>query len=269
MTILMGLTGAGYLWAAVLSVAAFYDLRRMRWAEYGGVVGWLAQTGWLVARGVASHGFPFVTLYDWMGFFVWASVFVYGLVSRWNAWRIAGGFLFPIMFVVWLVSQTLNHRLGPLPTGLSGPWLDVHIALATLGDVSFLLSAIFGIMYIEKERELKQKNVRVFYYRLPPLGELDQWSARLIGWGWPLLTLAMVTGAIWAKMVWGQYWSWSPKEVWSLLTWAVYAGYLAARWGLGWRGRRAAYFSMLAFLAVLVNFWAINLWFHGPHNYNV
>lgn len=81
-----------------------------------------------------------------------------------------------------------------------------------------------------------------------------------------LLTLAMAGGVYWARRVTGVYWAWTAKETWSLITWGVYAVYLAGRWrGLG--GHRAAWLSLAAFLFVAVNFFGVNLAVHGWHNY--
>lgn len=266
--ILVAVTFVGYAAAAVLYVTGFYDSRWFRWARRGAWIGWISQSVWLARTAWILNAFPAVTLYDWVAFFVWLSLalFLAGQIRR--SLDAVGGFLVPIVFVIWLVSQTLSKHIADLPSSLTGPWLGVHVALATASYTMFLLSAVFGIMYIEKERELKNKRVRLFYYRLPPLGEMDVWGARAVMAGLPLLTVAIYVGAVWAKVVWGHYWSWSPKETWSLLTWAVYFLYLVLRWAAGWRGHRAAVLSMTAFLFVVANFFGINLLVNGAHSHN-
>jgi cytochrome c-type biogenesis protein CcsB len=86
--------------------------------------------------------------------------------------------------------------------------------------------------------------------------------------GFPLLTLGIITGSVWAQYAWGSYWSWDPKETWSLITWLIYAAVLHARLTVGWRGRKAAWFSIFGFLAVLFTFLGVNLLLSGLHSYN-
>lgn len=266
--IFVALTFIGYLGAAVLSVAQLYDIRQARWATMAGWIGFVFQSLWLIQRAVALQAFPVLTLHDWVAFFLWLAVSLFLTAGRILRIVQVGAFLFPIVFVLWLVSQMLPRHLADLPAALNSAWLIVHIALATMGYVAFLLSAVFGIMYLEKERELKNKRVRLFYYQLPSLGEMDAWSARLIAVGLPLLTGSLVVGALLAKSVWGVYWSGTPKDVWSVVIWAVYGFYLVVRYGIGWRGHRVAMYSMTAFLLVVFNFLGVNLLFEGPHHYH-
>lgn len=258
----------GYLTASVFYVVGLYEVRWSRWATTGAVVGFISQTVWLGAMLWKTHVLPVVTLYDWVAFFVWISVGFYLVGGRRVFPTHVGGFLFPILFVVWLLSQFLSTRFPTLSRNLRGAWLDLHIILTTAGDVAFLLAAVFGIMYIEKERELKEKRVRLFYYQLPPLELMDVYGARLVWIGLPLLLVGLAAGAVWGKAVWGHYWTGSAKDWWSLSTLVVYLGYLTARAWTGWRGHRAAVYAMTAFLFVLFNIFGINLLVHSTHNYN-
>ena len=210
---------------------------------------------------------PIFSLYQWLVCFTWLMVGLFLVIQRRRPYAQIGSFLVPIVAVLWIGSQFVAHNLGaPAPSFLVG-WLGLHIILATASYAVFLLAAIFGIMYMEKERELKKKKVRLFYYRLPPLEEMDLVLSRLIMLGVPLLTVAMLLGAQTAKIVWGSYWTWTAKETWSFMTWVVYLVYLGLRWGAGWRGHRAAIYAMVAFLLVLFNFIGVNLLFGGSSGY--
>ena len=156
----------------------------------------------------------------------------------------------------------------PLPEYFSSGWLGVHTTLAFLADASFAIAFCIAMMYIIQERQLKHKNPGGFYRRLPPLDVLDELSYRSIVIGFPLLTLAMITGAIWADSAWGTYWGWEPKEIWSLITWLIYASYLHARLVAGWRGRKAAYLAVIGFLIVLFTFLGVNCSFQGDTRLN-
>jgi cytochrome c-type biogenesis protein CcsB len=107
-----------------------------------------------------------------------------------------------------------------------------------------------------------------FYHRLPSLDLLDRVNYRSLTIGFPLLTLGIITGALWAENAWGSYWQWDPKETWSLITWFIYAALVHARLTVGWRGRKAAWLSIVGFLAVLFTFLGVNLLLGGLHSYN-
>jgi cytochrome c-type biogenesis protein CcsB len=106
-----------------------------------------------------------------------------------------------------------------------------------------------------------------FSSRLPSLDVLDEVSYRAIALGFPLLTIAIVTGAIWADIAWGRWWGWDPKETWSLITWLYYGGYLHTRLTLGWRGRHSAMIAVIGMVVVLITYLGVNLFFSGLHAY--
>ncbi|MEX0658122.1 MAG: c-type cytochrome biogenesis protein CcsB [Egibacteraceae bacterium] len=102
---------------------------------------------------------------------------------------------------------------------------------------------------------------------LPSSARLDNLGYRIIAFGFPIFTFGVIAGAIWAEEAWGRYWGWDPKETGSFFTWTLYAAYLHARSTAGWRGRRAAWVAMVAFLALMVTYYAVNLWVVGLHSY--
>jgi cytochrome c-type biogenesis protein CcsB len=102
---------------------------------------------------------------------------------------------------------------------------------------------------------------------LPAASSLDEFTYRLIAFGFPLLTLGIITGAAWANTAWGTYWSWDPKETWSLIVWLIYAAYLHARIAQGWKGKRSALLSIFGFAATLFCYLGVNLILSGLHSY--
>ena len=102
---------------------------------------------------------------------------------------------------------------------------------------------------------------------LPPAATLDTLAYRTVAFGFPIWTFAVIAGAIWAEEAWGRFWGWDPKETGSFFTWVLYAGYLHARATHGWRGRRAAWIGVLAFVALMVTYYAVNLFVVGLHSY--
>ncbi|NJR64178.1 MAG: c-type cytochrome biogenesis protein CcsB [Leptolyngbyaceae cyanobacterium CRU_2_3] len=103
--------------------------------------------------------------------------------------------------------------------------------------------------------------------RLSLADTLDNISYRMIGLGFPLLTIGIIAGAVWANEAWGSYWSWDPKETWALITWLVFAAYLHARITRGWQGRRPAILAAAGFLVVWICYLGVNLLGKGLHSY--
>ena len=126
-------------------------------------------------------------------------------------------------------------------------------------------AAIFGLFWIVWSQGMRLKDLLGKF--MPPLAQLDEVTYRMIAIGWPLLTAGIVTGAIWANSAWGTYWSWDPKETWSLITWFVYAIYLHARYVRGWKGAQMAVISAVGFLAVIFTYLGVNLVLSGLHAY--
>jgi cytochrome c-type biogenesis protein CcsB len=145
-----------------------------------------------------------------------------------------------------------------LNPALQSFWLPVHVILLFLGDGAFALAAAAAVMYLIQERQLKRKRLSGWFHRLPNLDLLDELNYRCLTIGFPLLTVGIITGSLWAQQAWGTYWSWDPKETWSLITWLLYAALLHGRLTVGWRGRRAAVWALVGFASVLFTFLGVN-----------
>lgn len=229
------------------------------------IVGFAFNTMFLIYEMIVKGHVPMTDIRESLIFFSWAIVLIYLVLEyRWKI-RVLGAFIITIAFLLILASTLFAPSAAPLPQYFSSGWLGVHTTLAFLADASFAIAFCIAMMYIIQERQLKHKSSGGFYKRLPPLDVLDELSYRSIVIGFPLLTLAMVTGAIWADSAWGSYWGWEPKEIWSLITWLVYASYLHARLVTGWRGRKAAYLAVIGFFIVLFTFLGVNLLLPGRH----
>jgi cytochrome c-type biogenesis protein CcsB len=139
--------------------------------------------------------------------------------------------------------------------------------MAFISYATFTISFGAALMYLIQQHFLKKKKLGSLFQRLPALETLDEINYRCLTIGFPLLTVAIITGAIWAESAWGTYWSWDPKETWSLITWFIYAALLHGRMTIGWRGKRAALLSIAGFLIMLFTFIGVNLWLPGLHAY--
>jgi cytochrome c-type biogenesis protein CcsB len=173
----------------------------------------------------------------------------------------------PVVFILMLSSSMLPRKIEPLSPVLQSYWLGIHTVFAFIGDAAFAMAFGIGLMYLIQEHYVKSKHLGGLFRRLPSLQILDEINYRLITIGFPFLTLAIITGALWAESAWGSYWRWDPKEVWSLITWFIYALVLHVRLTVGWRGKRAAILSIIGFCVVLFTFFGVNLLLKGLHSF--
>jgi len=103
--------------------------------------------------------------------------------------------------------------------------------------------------------------------KLKLLYSLDNWSYRIIGLGFPFLTIGIIAGGVWANEAWGSYWSWDPKETWALITWLVFATYLHSRLTKGWEGKKTAILGSLGFFVIWICYLGVNFLGKGLHSY--
>jgi len=180
---------------------------------------------------------------------------------------VVGVFVAPIVFIVLgTATLTMQHGRLALPASLRSVWLPIHVTLAFLGYALFVLAAGVSLVYLVYERRLKRKRLMLATAEsAPSLEKLDRINYHLLGWGFLLLTLAIVSGAIWADATWGNFWSWEPKESWSLAIWLLYAALLESRLTVGWRGRRAAALTIVLFSVLVGSFLGVSLVTPGKH----
>lgn len=255
----MQLSAVLYLVAAVLAVCGLYRPRRMRWAMGLALGGWIAEALEGVLAAVRTRQLPVATMSQWMALLVWIIVAVALFSGCWQSGRLRSlaGFLLPIASAFALADLALSQT-GQAGRPVSG-WVLVHITLATMAVLSLLLAAVFGLMYTEKERELRRKSLEVFYYHLPGLNEMDEWSARLAAIGLTLWIFALAAGGLAADSLAKRIGLSNLSVLWASFTTVMYGVYFVLRGFFGWRGRPAAILIMALFLMVLVNFATIRL----------
>jgi len=229
------------------------------------VGGFALHTATIIARYAIAGHLPITSLHEASSFFAWCIVLIFFFLEYRYRVDLLGPFTMPVVFVLMLSSSILPREIKPLSPVLQSYWLGIHTFLAFLGDAAFATAFGVGIMYLIQEHHLKTKRLGGLFQRLPNLQILDEINYKLITLGFPLLTLAIITGALWAESAWGSYWRWDPKEVWSLITWFIYALVLHARLTAGWRGRKAAMLSIVGFISVIFTFFGVNLLLKGLH----
>ena len=151
------------------------------------------------------------------------------------------------------------------PQLLKSWWLAAHIVTIFLGNAAFALACGLGMLYLLQENTIKNKTRGFFFSRLPSLDLLDTTGYASIVVGFSMITIGLITGVVYAKAIWGRFWSWDPKEVWSAVTWLFYAALLHERLTDGWRGRRAAIMAIIGFCVILFTFFGVNFLLQGHH----
>ena len=231
------------------------------------VIGFAFHSANIIARYVISGHIPITNLHEASSFFSWCIVLLFFYLEYRYKLGLLGAFIMPVVFVLMLSSSMLPRKIEPLSPVLQSYWLGIHTVLAFIGDAAFAMAFGIGLMYLVQEHYVKSKHLGGLFKRLPSLQTLDEINYRLITIGFPFLSLAIITGALWAESAWGSYWRWDPKEVWSLITWFIYALVLHVRLTVGWRGKRAAILSIIGFCAVLFTFFGVNFLLKGLHSF--
>ncbi len=217
--------------------------------------GFLVHTTSLVVRFLEAGYTPVTNRFESLTFFSWLLVAVYlGLQMR-NAMPVLGAFLTPPALGLLLMAAFRSKEILPLKGLFASRWLPLHVGCSFLGDAMLGLAACLAGMYLIQERQLKNKKIGPFYYRLPSLEVLDRLSYRCIALGFPFLTLGILTGAVWLKSTHGIYIDWrDSRQTTTLLTWFLYAALLHGRLIAGWRGRRVAWMNIIGFVVILLTF---------------
>jgi cytochrome c-type biogenesis protein CcsB len=214
---------------------------------------------------------PLSNLYESVVFFAWAIVLIYLLFDLKYRQRSIGVFVMlnAFLWMAW-AQLRLNDAIDPLVPALQSNWLTYHVITCFLGYAGFALACTVSIMYLLKTgREDKNSGSSGggLLSLFPSTRILDDINYKAIMFGFPMLTLGIITGAAWANYAWGTYWSWDPKETWSLIIWFIYAAFLHARFTRGWVGRKAAWLSITGFAATIFCYLGVNLLLSGLHSY--
>jgi len=222
----------------------------------------------IFARWLAMGITPVASLHESLSFFALTLVGIYLLFDHYYRTPILGAFICPIALVMMIGSTVAPSQ--PMATNpiLNSWWFPIHVSLAFLGHAIFAIAGVAGIMYLLQERMLKSKKFSGLFYRLPSLNVLDNINYKCLTFGFPLMTMGIISGALWANSAWGGYWRWDPKETWALITWFLYAALLHGRLTVGWRGRRAAIFAIIGFLCLLFTFFGVNMFLSGVHSFS-
>jgi len=202
---------------------------------------------------------PLSNFYESLIFYSWCIVLMLVIMKRRLSYPVITmlASVFALIFMGYAsMSSSVDRNIQPLIPALQSNWLHIHVITCFISYAAFVISFICGLLYL-----INIKGI------IPTKEILEEINYRSIMVGFPMLSAGILTGAVWAHYAWGSYWSWDPKETWSLITWIVYAILIHNRLAIGWRGRKTAYMMILGFFSILLTFFGVNLFIGGLHSY--
>ena len=259
----------------------------------------------LGSRWISAGYFPLSNLYESLLFLTWTLLAVYLFVELKTKSSLIGATLIPVALLInGFANLTLPiemQKASPLVPALQSNWLMMHVSMMMLSYGTLIMGSLLSILYlvISKGQDLElgetnsgNQNVdnsniiinnqalayqskavdfinfnTISRSKLTLLQSLDNWSYRIIGLGFPFLTIGIIAGGVWANEAWGSYWSWDPKETWALITWLVFSAYLHSRITKGWQGKKTAILASLGFFVIWVCYLGVNFLGKGLHSY--
>jgi cytochrome c-type biogenesis protein CcsB len=285
-------------------IGAMPRVRKPRWGGLFGraaavltVVGFTAQVISLITRGLAVNRAPWGNMYEFAAMITAAAVGTWLIVLIRTRARSIGFFvMLPVVILVFVAGTVLYVPATQLVPALQSYWLVIHVLAVSLSSGVLMLSGAASVAYLLRARlerrlhttgpapptgdsadpagPVTNGDIRArtpggqsLPAGLPSLDTLDRIAYRTAIVAFPVYTFAVMAGAMWAEAAWGRYWGWDPKETTAFITWVVYAGYLHARATAGWRGRRAAWISVIGFASILFNLFFVNMVMSGLHSY--
>ena len=249
----------------------------------------------LGSRWIVAGYFPLSNLYESLLFLTWTLLTTYLYVEYKTKSKLIGSILIPVTLLLnGFANLTLPiemQKASPLVPALQSNWLMMHVSMMMLSYSTLIIGSLLSILFliISKGEDIKTNSYSEFETNVSPLNEniiqldtdqnliqksklklltsIDNWSYRVIGLGFPFLTIGIIAGGVWANEAWGSYWSWDPKETWALITWLIFASYLHARITKNWQGKRTAILGSLGFFVIWVCYLGVNFLGKGLHSY--
>lgn len=255
----------------------------------------------LAIRWMSNNYFPLSNLYESLIFLTWCLTFIQIILEYKTKSKLIGAITIPIsLFTIAFASISLPNDMriaSPLVPALRSNWLMMHVSIMMISYATLLIGSLLSILFLiishgkkiniqgssynNTRRALlkyspkynynnKQNNTNNYQYkynRINLLESIDNLSYRIIGLGFPLLTIGIIAGAVWANEAWGSYWSWDPKETWALITWLIFAIYLHSRLNQSWQGKKPAMLASIGFIVVWVCYLGVNFLGKGLHSY--
>ncbi len=249
----LNLSFAFYLAALILYAAGYMfakpGLRRTGHAALAAA--WLLQTLFLMYRWRASGHVPLANQFESLVSMSWGITALAFCFHRLAPGDWLGPAISALSLALLGLCALLDSTVAPLVPALRSNWLLLHVSVIMLAYAALALSFLASAVYLTTDTDQA----------------LDRFNERAMGLGYLLLTAGIILGAVWANEAWGSYWSWDPKETWSLITWIVYTAAIHLRRTHRWQGRSMAWFSVAGFAFVLFTYFGVNYLMSGLHSY--
>lgn len=244
----------------------------------------------LTIRWIQEGYFPLSNLYESLIFLSWGISTIHLFIESKTQSRLIGALTTPILlFLSGFSTLTLPIEMQkalPLVPSLQSNWLMMHVSMMMVSYATLIIGSLLSVLYLafdmlqNKNKSLSNlsltentnKSFSINYSNIKKtktslLQTIDIWSYRIIGLGFPFLTIGIISGAVWANEAWGTYWSWDPKETWALITWLVFSIYLHSRLLKGWQGQRTAIIGSIGFFVIWICYLGVNFLGKGLHSY--
>src|SRR6476469_829858 len=256
------------------------------------VIGLAANILSIVARGLAASRLPLGNMYEFTSFFCAVAVLCWLVILYKTGARTMGMFvMLPVVILALVAGSVLYVPAAPVVPALNSYWKWIHVTTIALSSSVLMVSGAASVLYLLRGRYDRRVAAQLVdpagsstsagdsaaqpstgssgsvLGRLPSLATLDRIAYRTAIVAFPVYTFAVIAGAMWAEVAWGRYWGWDPKETCAFVTWVIYASYLHARSTAGWRGRRAAWISVVGFVSIMFNLFFVNMVVSGLHSY--
>jgi len=222
-------------------------------------LGLLLHTAAIAARYQAQGHLPWTGNYEnglMGGWFVIACTLYVGM--RQKELRSLALATVPLTLLLMGYGVMQHPMLGPKEASLKTFWLYIHVYFAWLAFGAFTLALGAGVVYLLKEKDSGRPEQNPVYEKFPSLDRLEELIFRYIVFGFVTDAIMIAAGAIWAKDLWGNYWSWDPVETWSLVSWLMYGIIIHLRVTFGWKGRRLALLAIFAIIGMIITFFGVN-----------
>lgn len=222
-------------------------------------VGLVLHTLAIIFRGIGAKRLPLSNQYEFATAFAWGIVLFYVFFERAHKDRSIGAYITPIAFLLIGYAAMQNKEVRPLMPALQSGWLGIHVSMAILSYGSFALACGLSVKYLSNSKRKTSSGLSQT--------QLEDYSYKMVAIGYILLTLTIITGALWAQKAWNRYWAWDPKETWSLITWFIYTAYLHMRKTKNLKGKKAAWFLVIGFICVIFTYIGVNTLIPSLHSY--
>lgn len=216
---------------------------------------------------INSSGFVNLCPRDFLALCAWSVCAVYLALQFKTKTRVLGAFISPfiLLFMIAAAGETSGKTL--LPQNLQNWITAVHLFCVIMGEALFVIASCAGLMFIMQNGLLKNRKFSGMSRLLPSLNDLDRINHICLLWGFPVLSLGIIAGAVFAELNWRTGWLTDPKVVWTFAGWMVYGFLLHQRLAIGWKGYRMAVISGVAFILLLLSYGSVRICFSTLHNF--